>query len=61
MKSPGELAELYAAHSILLRAFDYLMDEHKTNIDALLIVLDDRVLIQEEIVNNMFCQADGCR
>jgi hypothetical protein len=57
----GEQCELYAAHSILLRTFDYLMEEHKTNIDALLAVLDARVLVQEEIVNSLFGQADGYR
>jgi len=57
----GEMCELYAAHGILLRVFEYLIEEHKTNIDALLVVLDARVLVQEEIVGELFSQGDGYR
>jgi hypothetical protein len=57
----GEMCELYAAHGILFRTFDYLTEEHKTNIDALLMILDARVLIQETIVSELFSQGDGYR
>lgn len=50
----GELAELYAAHDILLHAYEHLTDRKDVStIDALVIILDARSVIQQKIVDFM--------
>lgn len=55
MLLPGELAELYVAHQVLKSAYEYLCNAGRlANLDAMLILLDARVVIQEELVAQMF-------
>lgn len=58
--TPGEIAELYVGHEILKSAYEYLEHvrgckaQRLANVDALIIILDSRVVIQEELMNYMF-------
>lgn len=61
----GELAELHAAHDILLHAYEYLADKHVgrkdefiADCDSMMILLDARVVIQEKIFS--FLVGDQC-
>lgn len=61
----GEMAELHVAYEVLKSAYEHLewvtgsKQERLANVDAMLILLDARVAIQEEIIGELFSQGDG--
>lgn len=65
MLTPTEYAELQVAYEILKSAYEHLSgrtgnkQERLANVDAMIILLDARAMIQETIVAFLFSQGDG--
>lgn len=67
MLTPIEMAELHVAYEVLKNAYEHLSwvrgnkQERLANMDAMMILLDAHVMIQETIVSELFSQGDGYR